>query len=132
MCPDTTIRVSSYYYACVLILCMCPHTHISLASSHHYVSSVLILLCMCTRTTIYVSCIGPVAAMPCCYYGKKQFAEDDIPPALYRSLGKGLAADVHRTYRYATHTHTHTHKHTHKHTHAHTHMHIHVYLSEIQ
>jgi len=43
---------------------------------------------------------GPIAAMPCCYYGKRQLTKDDVPYALKRSLGKALAADVDRTYRF--------------------------------
>ena len=38
---------------------------------------------------------GPVAAMPCCYTG----AAHDAPFALRRAFGKGLAADIDRTYR---------------------------------
>jgi hypothetical protein len=41
-----------------------------------------------------------MAVMPCCYYGKRQLTKDDVPYALKRSLGKALAADVDRTYRF--------------------------------
>ena len=42
---------------------------------------------------------GPVAAMPCCYYGKRQLSERSVPYVLKRALGKALASDIDRTYR---------------------------------
>jgi hypothetical protein len=58
MCPHTPIYVSSYYYVCVLILCvvwergdcyicvlillyMCPHT--TYVSSYYYISNVCVV-----------------------------------------------------------------------------------------
>ena len=37
-----------------------------------------------------------MAAMPCCYYGKRQLSENNVPYALKRSLGKSLASDIDR------------------------------------
>ncbi len=68
MCPHTTIYVSSYYYASVLILLyMCPHTtmcphillypcpHATIYVSSYYFICVLMLLYMCPHATIHVS-----------------------------------------------------------------------------
>ena len=43
---------------------------------------------------VALACRGHVAVMPCCYPNK-----GDAPHAFYQSLGGGLAADIHRTYR---------------------------------